>query len=166
MTGFKHERHKSPTPLKQPRELVLACPPFRSQVNLSRIVRAAGCCGVQHIVCAGNGKVKSKIARDGAEAVEIDVHRSLEPQLKKLKQTGYALVGLEQTSGSVSLFEFPFTRKTVLVLGNERLGISENVLALLDATVEIPVYGLPHSHNVATATAMALYEYCRQFPDG
>jgi hypothetical protein len=28
--------------------------------------------------------------------------------------------------------------------------------------VELPVYGLPHSFNVATAAAMALYEYARQ----
>ena len=40
------------------------------------------------------------------------------------------------------------------------------VLRMLDDVVEIPVYGLPHSYNVATATAMALYEYCRQFPRG
>ena len=39
-------------------------------------------------------------------------------------------------------------------------------LNLLDDVVEIPVWGLPYSHNVATAAAMALYEYCRQFPDG
>ena len=48
----------------------------------------------------------------------------------------------------------------------ERLGIEDEVLRLLDGTVEIPVYGLPYSHNAATATAMALYEYCRQFPSG
>jgi tRNA G18 (ribose-2'-O)-methylase SpoU len=40
------------------------------------------------------------------------------------------------------------------------------LLPLLDKVVEIPVYGLPHSYNVATATTMALYEYCRQFPRG
>ena len=32
--------------------------------------------------------------------------------------------------------------------------------------VEIPVWGLPYAYNVANATAMALYEYCRQFPRG
>ena len=37
---------------------------------------------------------------------------------------------------------------------------------LLDQTVEIPVYGLPYAHNAATATAMALYEFCRQYPRG
>ena len=37
------------------------------------------------------------------------------------------------------------------------------MLAELDDVIEIPVYGLPHSFNAATAAAMALYEYCRQF---
>jgi tRNA G18 (ribose-2'-O)-methylase SpoU len=54
----------------------------------------------------------------------------------------------------------------VLVVGNERLGIEAETLAQLDHAVEIPVYGLPHSHNAATAAAMALYEYCRQYPRG
>jgi tRNA G18 (ribose-2'-O)-methylase SpoU len=53
-----------------------------------------------------------------------------------------------------------------LIVGNERTGLTDDVLALVDAVVEIPVYGLPYAHNVATAAAMALYEYCRQFPDG
>jgi tRNA G18 (ribose-2'-O)-methylase SpoU len=40
------------------------------------------------------------------------------------------------------------------------------VLAALDDVIEIPVYGMPHSFNAATAAAMALYEYCRQFRRG
>ena len=46
------------------------------------------------------------------------------------------------------------------------LGVSPDMLQILDEAVEIPVYGLPYSYNVATATAMALYEYCRQYPRG
>jgi tRNA G18 (ribose-2'-O)-methylase SpoU len=52
------------------------------------------------------------------------------------------------------------------VIGNERAGITEDVLTMLDRVVEIPVWGLPYSYNVATATTMALYEYCKQFPTG
>jgi tRNA G18 (ribose-2'-O)-methylase SpoU len=39
-------------------------------------------------------------------------------------------------------------------------------LALVDDVIEIPVYGMPYSYNVVTATTMAVYEYLRQFPDG
>lgn len=166
MPDFTHQRHKSPAPLDRPRELVVACAPLRSNINLSRIVRAAGCCGVTKVYATGPARVDRNVARDGADSVEIETHRSLPPTLKKLKAEGYHLVGLEQTTNSNSLYDFPFDRKTCLVVGNERLGLADDALALLDATVEIPMYGLPYSHNVATATAIAIYEYCRQFPRG
>lgn len=160
------QRHKPPSPLDRPRELIVACPPMRTNVNLSRIVRAAGCCGVPRVICSGNAKVVGKIARDALGAVEVEVHRTLPPVLERLRGEGYQLVGLEQTADSECLYTFPFQRRSVLVIGNERLGIEEAVLRLLDRTVEIPVYGLPYAHNAATAAAMALYEYCRQFPRG
>ena len=98
--------------------------------------------------------------------IEIEVHRTLAPALVRLREEGFRLVGLEQTTGSKCLYDFPFQRRTALVVGNERQGLDVDVLRLLDDVVEIPVYGLPYAHNVATATAMALYEFCRQFPNG
>jgi len=166
MSDFKQLRHKTPVQLDRPRELIVACTPMRSNVNLSRIVRAAGCSGVRRVICCGNAKVVGKIARDACEIIEIEVHRTLPPVLKKLHEEKYQIVGLEQTSNSKWLYEFPFQRRTVLVVGNERSGIDDEVLRLLDHTVEIPVYGLPYAHNAATAAAMTLYEYCRQYPRG
>ncbi len=166
MTRFEHLRHKQPNALIQPRALIVCCAPLRSQVNVSRIVRAAGCCGVPRVICCGHAKVIDRIARDGADAVTLETHRTLPPVLKKLRTEGWQLIGLEQTTHSESLYDFAFPRQTALVVGNERHGLDDEVLKLLDAVVEIPVYGLPHSHNVATATAIALYEYCRQFPQG
>jgi len=166
MTDFMHLRHKPLAELERPRELVVACAPMRSNINLSRIVRVASCSGISKIFATGTAKVIGKIARDGADTIEIEVHRTLPPMLKELKQAGYQLVGLEQTTNSQSLYDFRFERKTALVVGSEREGLAEDALALLDRVVEIPVYGLPYSYNVATATTMALYEYCRQFPQG
>jgi tRNA G18 (ribose-2'-O)-methylase SpoU len=166
MSNFEHQRHKPPQSLERPRELVLVCAPMRSNVNLSRIARAAGCCGVERIICTGHAKLDRRIARDGADTVEIETHRSLPPVLEKLRGDGYRLVGLEQTTDSKNLHEFQFARRTALVIGNERTGLTPDLLALLDEVVEIPVWGLPYSYNVATATAMALYEYCKQYPNG
>jgi len=166
MQAFVHQRHKSITPLSTPRELVVICAPLRSKVNLSRIVRAASCCGVRKVVACGQSKIDRKIARDAADQIDVQFRRSLEPILKQYRSEGFQLVGLEQTSNSSSLFDFQFVRKTALIVGNERLGLSDDALALIDCVVEIPVYGLPHSHNVATASCMALYEFCRQFPNG
>jgi tRNA G18 (ribose-2'-O)-methylase SpoU len=162
----EQQRHKPPVALDRPRPLVVACPPMRSNVNLSRIVRAAGCSGVRRMICCGNAKVVGRIARDAESSVEVEIHRTLPPVLRRLREEGYVLVGLEQTAGSQSLFDFAFPRNTALVVGNERLGIEPEALALLDHVVEIPVYGPPAAHNAATAAAVALYEYCRQYPRG
>jgi len=163
---FEHVRHKPPIPLTMDRELIVACSPLRSHVNLSTIFRTAGCCGIKQIIATGNAKLVGKIARDGADEVCLTVKNSLPPVLKKLKKEGYFLVGLEQTTHSTQLSEYQFNKKTVLVVGAEREGLADDCLALLDAVVEIPVWGLPYSYNVATATSMAIYEYCRQHPNG
>lgn len=166
MSRFVHLRHKTPLELARPRELILACPGLKSSVNLSRIVRMAACSGIQQIIVCGNTKVDPKIARDGAEQLTINYRRTMAPVLKKLKIDGYRLVGLEQTTESSNLHHFQFERRTALVIGHERHGLSQEILDLLDDVVEIPVYGLPFSYNVATATTICLYEYCKQFPDG
>lgn len=163
MTFFEQLRHKPLTELSYPRELVVACVPMRSNVNISTIARTASACGVQRLVLCGNNKLISKIARDGADELEIIVRRTLGPALKKFKADGYRLVGVEQTTNSQNIHSYEFEERTLLVVGNERLGISEDVLDELDDIIEIPVYGLPHSFNAATATSMAIYEYCRQF---
>src|SRR5690606_1350261 len=149
MSRFIHQRHKPPRTLERPRELIVACAPLRSNVNLSHIIRTCGCCGVPRVICCGAAKVLRKLARDCAETVELEVHRSLPPVLKRLKSEGYHLVGLEQTTNSHVLYEYAYPRRAVLVIGNERQGLTPEVLDLLDDVVEIPVYGLPYSYNVA-----------------
>jgi tRNA G18 (ribose-2'-O)-methylase SpoU len=166
MSEFVHQRHKPPLQLPGASQLVLVCPPMRSSVNLSRIVRAAGVCGVRRMIVGGKMKIYPQIARNATELVAVEFHRSLPPVLRELQAAGYRLVGLEQATDSQCLYDFRFPRQTALVIGHERLGITDDVLRLLDDVVEIPVYGLPHAHNAATATAIALYEYCRQHGAG
>ena len=146
------------------RELVVACAPMRSHVNLSHIVRTCGCFGIRRVIACGATGIHGRIARAGADEVEIEVHRSLPPVLDRLRREGWELVGLEQATGSESLFTFRFSSRTVLVVGNERTGLTADELARLDRVAEIPLAGLPHSLNAATATAIAVYANCRQWP--
>jgi len=159
-------RHKTQTELQRPREIVVVCPALKSNVNLSRMVRLVSCAGITKIITSGNPKIDPKIARDGAQQIEIVQKRTLLPVLKQLKKDGFRIVGLEQTDDSKNLFEYQFERKTALLIGHERNGIPDEELAVTNDCIEIPVYGLPYSYNVVTATTMAVYEYCRQFPFG
>jgi tRNA G18 (ribose-2'-O)-methylase SpoU len=75
------------------------------------------------------------------------------------------LVGLEQTSASVSLSEHVFEKDTVLLLGSELLGIPPRLLGLLDVCIEIPQLGMLRSLNVHVAGAISIYEYLCQMSD-
>ncbi len=166
MPRFEHIRHQPASPLDQPRELILVSAPLRSNVNLSRMVRLAGCSGISEVIHCGAGKVDREIARDAADVVKVSSPRSLAPVLDKLHGQGYRCVGLEQTTNSQSLYTYQYTRRTALIIGSEREGLSQEVLDKLDDVIEIPVFGQPASFNVVTATTMAVYEYSRQFPRG
>jgi tRNA G18 (ribose-2'-O)-methylase SpoU len=163
---FEHLRHKPPSPLDREREIAVVLAPMRSNVNLSRIVRLCGCAGIRKIIQCGAGKIDREIARDAVDYVEVQVRRSLAPVVAQLGKEDYTLVGLEQTTHSESLYTFAFPRKTALIVGAEREGLDDEVLGMLQHVIEIPVYGQPASYNVATATTMAIYEYCRQYPVG
>jgi len=164
MPRFEHIRHKPPETLATPRQLIVACAAMRSHVNLSHIVRTCGCFGIGRVIACGHARLHERIARDGADAVTLETHRSLPPVLDRLRADGFELVGLEQTTHAEPLFAFPFVGRTALVIGNERTGLEPDVLARLDRVAEIPMAGMPHSLNAATSAAIAIYEYCRQHP--
>jgi len=63
---------------------------------------------------------------------------------------------------SVGFRELDYTKKTLLVMGNEHEGISQEVLELADEVVLIPMQGMAQSLNVSVATALLLYEAQRQ----
>lgn len=83
----------------------MVVPKVQSQVNLSRIVRAAGCFGIRELISLSSVKVDRTIARDAADYVAVYVHRSLPPVVQKYREQGYRVVGLEQTTNSVCLYD-------------------------------------------------------------
>ena len=81
----------------------------------------------------------------------------------ELKGRGYQAVAVEQAHGSV-----PYTRPGIyhppicLIFGHERAGVTPAALAEADLLVEIPVYGMANSLNVAMSFALVAYEVLRQ----
>jgi tRNA guanosine-2'-O-methyltransferase len=91
------------------------------------------------------------------------VSQNLLPWLRSRKEEGYYIVGLEQTSSSVSLSEFEFPDKPiVLLLGKEKEGIPVEFLQVVDQCLEIPQLGIIRSLNVHVSGAIAIWEHTRQ----
>ena len=84
--------------------------------------------------------------------------------VEQLHGAGNQIVAVEQVHGSV-----PYTRPGIyqpplaLILGHERAGVAPSALKAADVCVEVPVFGMANSLNVAMACTLVGYEILRQF---
>ena len=74
------------------------------------------------------------------------------------KKMGYKVIGLEQTQNSIDVRKFKFEEKSVIVLGNEKEGIPQEIINLIDNCVIIPQYGNIRSLNVHVSAAIMLWQ--------
>lgn len=82
---------------------------------------------------------------------------SITKLITNLKGKGYVLCGLEQTSNAIQLPDYIPPSKVALLLGREVEGIDDELIALCDETIVIPMFGKKESFNVVQAAAIALY---------
>ena len=101
-----------------------------------------------------------KTALGATESVEWKYFESSAEAVRLLKKSGYTIVSVEQVEGSVSLDRFATEpgRKYALIFGHEIRGVTEEVVNLSDACIEIPQYGTKHSFNVAVSAGIVLWE--------
>ena len=81
----------------------------------------------------------------------------------ELRARGYQVVAVEQAHGSLRFDRAGIYRPPLcLILGHERAGVAPAALSLADVCVEIPVFGMANSLNVAMALAVVGFEIARQ----
>jgi tRNA G18 (ribose-2'-O)-methylase SpoU len=149
--------------------IVLVLDNIRSMHNVGSAFRTCDAFNVERLYLCGitgtpPNKEISKTALGATESVEWVHKENVEELARELKSDGYAIILVEQTDNSVMLQEFDFTHyeKIALFVGNEVFGISDELLPLCDAAVEIPQFGTKHSLNVAVATGITLWECVKQ----
>ena len=94
----------------------------------------------------------------------LTFHRVESPvaAVEAARGAGYRVIGIELADDAVPLPEADLTGDVCLVVGHEDRGLTAAVLAACDLVAFIPQLGRIGSLNVATATAIALYEVRRR----
>jgi tRNA (guanosine-2'-O-)-methyltransferase len=135
-----------------------------SPFNVGSITRTAAAFRVEHLYLAG-GTTSPASAKAGKTAMGTErflawsnFERGADA-LIAAREDGYYILGLELADHAVALYEVPVVGSDVcVVIGHEDRGLSAGMLAACDAVSFIPQLGRVGSLNVATATAIALYE--------
>ncbi len=141
---------------------------IRSLYNVGSIFRTSDAAGVEKIyLCGITGqppRAEIHKAALGAEAsVPWEYFENPIPVLKKLKSEGYKIVVLEHTDLRQQYHRVDFEFPLCLVIGHEITGVSDEVVELADAAIEIPMFGVKQSLNVSVAYGIAIYEIVKYF---
>jgi len=152
---------------KQPTLQVMLDNVSNSQ-NISAIIRSCDGVGVLNLYYTSADNLDLRIHKTITQGTHRWLNRKRIESLDKvefLKQKqaeGFQVVVTHLEEKSVSFSKVDYTKPTVLVMGNERDGISKEVLAVANANIIIPMRGMAQSLNVSVATALILYEAGRQ----
>ena len=130
--------------------------------NLGTIVRSAAAFGLDGILI-GPGSVdiyNDKVLRStlgGIFALPIlDIKTE---ELKLFKKHGFSIVGA--ALGGKNIYNYTFSEKTIVGVGNENSGLSQEFTALADDFITIEINNKMESLNASVAASIVLYELNR-----
>ena len=139
--------------------------------NIGSIIRSADAFGADGVIVTGHAAdvydPRSVRAGTGSmfalPVVRSPSHREVTEWVAAQRALGcpVVLVGTDE-HGDRDVFDFDFTRPTLLLVGNEAAGLSSVWREVSDTMVSIPMTGTASSLNVANAATAVLYEIARQ----
>ncbi len=133
--------------------------------NIGALIRLADNIGASEACFLGNEDEHDlgKIRRAAASSRDnIRWHFTEESDLHRIVPKGKTIVAIETADNATCIYDTQLPEDAVFVVGSERFGICEEVLAQCDMVVYIPVPGPTRSLNVSHAAAVALFEWQRQ----
>lgn len=133
--------------------------------NISAIIRSADATGLHqlHAVWPGQ-RMRTRLSQAAGsnQWVSVKTHPSITSAASYLKQQGMQILAAHLSDQAVDFRDIDYTRPCCILLGQEKMGISAEALALADRQIVIPMAGMVQSLNVSVACALILYEAQRQ----
>ena len=138
----------------------------RSMHNVGAIFRTADPFLIEKIVLCGitpqpPHREIHKAALGATESVDWVYEKNIVEALKNLQKENFKIVGIEQTTSSEVITNYPINKdeKYALVFGNEVDGLSDEALPFYDTFLEIPQLGTKHSLNVSVCGGIVMWEF-------
>ncbi len=145
--------------MKNKRNIIVVANRVRSLYNVGSFFRTCAGIGAEKIYLVGYTATPktqpirlAKTALGAEETIVWEHSKTITPIIKKLKKSGYEIIGLEERRGvSLDYRAWKPKDKVVIILGNEVKGLSPSILNQCDKVVHLPMLGKKKSLNVAVS---------------
>ena len=132
--------------------------------NAAAVMRTCDALGIQRVdlvTTSSDYKCDRKISIGAHKWLDVHRHYDAASCVRALHDVGYTVLttNLEE---SQSIDSIDFGGKVALVFGNERDGVSAEMVSLADGNFTIPMYGFAQSFNISVAAAVALHHATSQ----
>lgn len=149
--------------------LLAVCADVRDPGNAGTVIRCADAAGADGVVLAGssvdpyNGKT---VRATVGSLFHLPLALGDDPRdaVRRLKEAGLTVLaadGAGETDLDAAEEQGLLQRPTAWLFGNEAWGLPDDLAALADHRVSIPIHGRAESLNLATAAAVCLYSSAR-----
>jgi 23S rRNA (guanosine2251-2'-O)-methyltransferase len=135
--------------------------------NLGALLRTADSAGADAVVlpkrrAVGVTPAAVRASSGAAEHVKTALVANLGEVIRRLKESGFRVVGLDAAPGARLYHEADLAGPLALVVGSEGEGLQPMVRGLCDFLVRIPQLGRVASMNASAAGAVVMFEAVRQ----
>lgn len=140
----------------------------RSLYNVGAFFRTADGAGIERLLLSGitarppkNGIHKTALGAE--ERVSWESVESAAGKIQQLRDSGCEIAAIETSRSAIDLFDWKPHFPVCVLFGHEVDGLAPQLLESCDTHVRIPMLGLKHSLNVASAGAIVMYELLRKY---
>ncbi|MGQ0504521.1 MAG: TrmH family RNA methyltransferase [Myxococcaceae bacterium] len=142
------------------RTLTVVLDRIEDTFNMAAVLRTCEGLGVQEVHVIRNAKFawrpNAKVTQGCDKWLDVKEYEDFAACLAHLKSRGFTVLASGFTEGATNLFDLKFNEKLALVFGNERAGVSDEVLKTADGVFWIPMRGFVQSFNISVAVAATL----------
>lgn len=128
--------------------------------NMAAVLRTCEAFGLQDVHVIRNPdapfKPNGTVTQGCDKWLDLHVYRDFKTCAAALKARGYRVLASAIRDDATSVFDLRFDQRLALVFGNERFGVSDEVLAHADGTFWIPMRGFVQSMNISAAASACI----------
>lgn len=140
-------------------DLVVIAENYASDFNLASTIRNLNAFTGKEIWIVGDRRFDRRGTVGTHNYETINYSNDISSVLDKLRSDGYTIVAVDNVEAAQNIEIYSWDHRTAIILGQEKIGVSNESLNAADDIVFIPMRGSTRSLNVAVASGIVMYDY-------